>query len=120
MNTENVNHLTVLRKYVDTQITYLKLEAVEKISRIFSTLLLVLICVILLLCALFYLSAAFIVWTETLFQSYIPGILIVSALFVLLSSLLYVYRVNCFLNPFIRMMSKIMFDSNPSNSSNIQ
>lgn len=100
----------VLKRYVNSQITYLKLESVEKLSQLFASLLLVLICIILGLCCMFYLSAAFIVWSSTVFSGYLPGIFIVSGVFILIMMLLYVFRTSVFLNPFIRLLSTIMFD----------
>ncbi len=109
--TEKDVHFDQVKAYIRTQIVLLKLESVEKLSRILSSVILVLVMVILSLSALFYLSAAFIMWSASVFGGFLPGILIMCGGFLLLALILYLFRVKLILNPFIRLFSKILFDN---------
>lgn len=107
---EKIPNVEVFKSYLTAWLSYVKLDAVEKLSRIISAILFALILVLLSVCALFYLSLAFVFWYSEVFGSIIMGVVIIFSLIVLLSILLYTFRTKLLLNPLIRLFSKILFE----------
>lgn len=109
--TPNESFFEESRAYLKSQISLLKLDTVEKLTRIFSTVMLILLTVILASGALLYISFGFIWWSQGFFDSLLPGIFIVSGFFILLIILLYIFRKKWIVNPFVRLFSRIFFTS---------
>ncbi len=97
------------RAYLKSQMTLLKLDTVEKLTHIFSSVMLILLTIILFSGALFYLSFAFIWWSQTIFEGLLPGIYLVSAAYLLLLALLYIFRKKWIINPLVKLFSRIFF-----------
>ncbi len=95
--------------YLKSQIALLKLDTVEKLTRIFSSVMLILLTVILASGAFFYLSFGFIWWSQNIFDGLLPGIFLVSIGYLLLIGLIYIFRKKWIINPFVKLFSRIFF-----------
>lgn len=99
-----------LRDYARMRVDLLKLDIVEKLSRVLAVLLVVLLSGALVSIALFYLTMAFIIWSETIFGSQLPGFFIVSGGLILLAVLIYGLRHKLFIDPLVRTFSQLFFE----------
>lgn len=109
MNTELYQRLLADGKqYLRTRYDLLRLELLEKMSRIIALLLMVLTCMILLLAALFYFSFAVVELLSNLVGR-IPAVCIIGGFFLVLVLAGYALRNRLFLNPMIRLLSDILF-----------
>lgn len=101
-----------LKNYTDIRIDLLKLDIIEKVARILSVFLVSILTLLLLIVGLFYASLAFVYWTEAYFGSLVPGFGIVTLFFLAMAFCMYLLRGKLFINPFIRIFSKIFFEPN--------
>lgn len=113
--TNNASFYEDNRAYLKSLLALLKLDTVEKLTQIFSSVMLILLAVILAGGALFYLSFGFVWWSQDLFGSILPGIFIISAGYLLLLALFYLFRKNWIINPLVKLFSRIFFT--PTNES---
>ena len=104
------------RDYLNTQIALFKLETIEKLSLIIQSILLVLLTILLVGGAVFYLSLGFIWWSQSIFDGLLPGILLVSGFYLLLLLLFFLFRKQWIINPLIKLFSRLFFA--PSNTQN--
>lgn len=102
------------KDYIKTRYDLLKLELLEKTSRILSVLIMIIISLFLVLGALIYFSFALVSWMETVFGSMIPGFLIIGGVFLIILFLVYIFREKILINPLIRAISKILFEEKES------
>jgi len=100
------------RIYLNEQIALLKLETVEKLTLIVQAVLLILLTVILIGGALFYLSLGFIWWSKDAFGGFLPGIFIVCGSYLILLLLFFIFRKRWIINPLVKVFSKIFFTPN--------
>ena len=105
------------RAYLKSQIALFKLDTVEKLTGIFSSIMLILLAVLLLGGALFYLSLGFIWWSQGIFGSLLPGTFIVSGSYIFVLALIYIFRKKWIVNPFVKLFCKIFFEET-NNSDN--
>lgn len=98
------------RTYLKSQIALFKLDMVEKLTGIFSSIMLILLAILLLGGALFYLSLGFIWWSQEIFGSLLPGILIVSGSYIFFLIIIYIFRKKWIVNPFVKLFCKIFFE----------
>ncbi|MGL4993129.1 MAG: phage holin family protein [Bacteroidales bacterium] len=104
-----------LRNYAKMRVDLLKLEFVEKLSRIIAVLLVVLLAGVFVAIAIFYLTLAFIYWSETLFGSQLPGFFITSGVLLLIAALIYALKNKLFIDPLVRVFSSIFFEPDNEN-----
>ncbi len=96
------------KRYLQTRYDLLRLELLEKLSRIIALLLMVFTSMILLLAAFFYFSFALMEWLGGLVGR-IPAVCIIGGFFLLLLLVGVILRRQLFLNPMIRLLSDILF-----------
>ena len=96
-----------VKKYVELQTEYVKVEFVEKLTVILSTLLIIVLILILGIVALFYLffSAAYLL--EPVLGSLSLSFGIISGIFVFLAVLLYLFRKQIIINPMVKFLSNL-------------
>ncbi len=104
-----------VKEYVHLQFDMLRLVLIEKISQIISLIVVLFIGTILILASFIYFSMAFVHWMNSIFDSMIPGFLILGGFFLILFSLFYGLKTKIFLNPIIKKLSSIFF-KNMNNS----
>ncbi|MGL5317464.1 MAG: phage holin family protein [Bacteroidales bacterium] len=101
-----------VKNYADLRMDLLKLDIVEKVSRILSVFLVSILALLLLIAGMFYATMAFVYWSESAFGSLVPGFGIVTLFFLILAGCIYLLRNKLFINPFVRIFSKIFFEPN--------
>ena len=108
-----------LKKYLAQRYDLLKLELLEKSSRILTVIMSMIVVVVCVLGALIYLSFALIGWLNKLLHSPEVGYLIIAGLFIVIMILVIIYKDRLFLNPLIKKMSNILFDDKDVDNNNI-
>ncbi|NVO19170.1 MAG: phage holin family protein [Bacteroidetes bacterium] len=107
---ENVTEaVDATRKYVEAYIKLFKLELLERLSRVVS--LVITNTLILMVAALFvlFLSLSAAIFIGHLMHSMELGFLIMSALFLMLIAVIWVFRGKLLLNPVIKSLNSILF-----------
>ncbi len=98
------------KDYILLNYDLLRLKLIEKLALIIALVLSLFIGILLIIIAIVYFSFAFVHWTATLFESLIPGSLIVGGLFILLFIIFFSLRKRLFVNPMIKLLSNIIFN----------
>lgn len=96
-----------LKRYIQLQFEYTKVEAVEKITILLSTLLVVGLVIALSLVVLFYLCFALAYALEPVLGSLALSFVLVSAIYILLIVLLVIFRKKIIVNPLVRFLSRL-------------
>lgn len=110
-NIENLQQLfQELKKYVNAQKDYIKLELVEKLTILISTLLLVLILIILGIIALFYLSFTFAYVLEPAVGSLTGSYAIITAGIILLIILIICFRKKLIVQPLVNFLANLFLN----------
>lgn len=110
-NIENLQQLfQELKKYVDVQKDYVKLELVEKLTILISTLLLVLILIILGIIALFYLSFTFAYVLEPAVGSLTVSYAIITTCIILLIILITCFRKKLIIQPLVNFLANLFLN----------
>ena len=97
------------RKYIELQGEYLKLETIEKLTVLLSTLTLIFILVALGVMALFYFSfmLVYVLATEV---GMVAGFAIVGAILILIAWLVYHFRVSLIFQPMVNFLARLFLD----------
>lgn len=96
-------------EYVKLKYDFARLDIVDKLSVLVSTIFMFLLLMLLILTGLIYLSAAGTVLLGELLGSYVWALTIVGLLFLLVSSFIYMFRMTLIVNPVVRFMVKLFF-----------
>lgn len=107
----NARTIKDLKLYLSQRYDLLKLELLEKSSKILTVILSMLVVLVCTLAALIYFSFALITWLSKLFDSEAPAYLIVCGLFILIMIIILACKDKIFLNPLIHKLSDILYDS---------
>lgn len=99
-----------VKTYVDLQLDLLRLEVVEKGSKLVSGLLVLVIVLFMVFGALIYLSVALLSHLESLFGSMIPGCLMIAGGLLLMTLVVIRFKKYLFLNPLIRLFASLILD----------
>lgn len=99
-----------VKEYIDLRVDLVKLILVEKLSRLTSLLLIVIIFLVLLMFAAVFLGFAFVLWYGNNAGPMWAGALIVVGVLVLNGTLLYLFRKKIVLNPVTARLSKIIME----------
>ena len=113
-NPANKSLIANIKEYINIQVDLLKINLVEKLSQIISLLIGLIVGSLLALVIIVYLSVTLVYWLGTIFNSLLPGLLIISGVFILLFVLFYINRNKLFLNAIVRMINKILFEKEQS------
>ena len=110
-NIENLQQLyQQLKRYVNIQRDYVKLQLVEKLTVLISTLLLVLILIVLGIIALFYLSFTFAYILEPLVGSLTGSFAIITCLIILLIILIACFRKRLIIHPLVNFLANLFLN----------
>ncbi len=101
-----------IKKYVSLQTEYVKVEFVEKLTILLSTLLIIMLVLILAITGLFYLFFSFAYALVPLVGSIALAFALVSGLYLLLIILIFVFRKTFIINPMTRFLSKLFLTKN--------
>ncbi len=96
-----------LKKYIQLQTEYIKIEFVEKLTILFSKLLIIFIISVLSIAALFYLFFSLAYLLEPIIGSFAGSFASVAALFVIGIFIFYSFRKKFIINPFAKFLSDL-------------
>lgn len=99
-----------VKKYLQLQIDYTRLTAVEKLSLLLSAVGVVLLYGLLCACALFYLSFSLASVLEQLIGVEWAAYLIVAAIFLVLLLIAFLFRKQLIINPVTRFVTRLFLD----------
>jgi hypothetical protein len=101
---------TALKKYLALNIEYAKVEFVEKLTILLSTLLLGLLILLLAAGALFYLFFALAYTLESLLGSMALSYTVISSFYLILIALLAAFRKQLIINPLVKFLSNLFLN----------
>ena len=96
-----------VKKYVQLQTEYVKVEFVEKLTILLSTMLIICIVLILVIAALFYLFFSLAYALQPILGSLAISFAIISGIYVALIILLLAFRKKLVINPLVRFLSNL-------------
>ena len=96
-----------VKKYVELQAEYLKVEFVEKLTILVYTLLIIILITVLAVAALFYLFFSLAYALEPLLGSLAVSFAIISGIYVLLISFLVILRKRLIINLLVKFLSNL-------------
>lgn len=99
-----------VKKYIELQTEYVKVEFVEKLTILLSTLLIITLVIILAIASLFYLFFAVAYALLPIVGSLTISFLIISVVYVLLVALIFILRKKLIINPLVRFLSKLFLN----------
>lgn len=99
------------KKYIELQKEYVKLELIEKLTIIFSTIILVMFIIVLGIVVLFYLSFALAYLLEPHVGGLTNSYLIISGIILLLIGLLYSFRKKLIVNPLLNFIANLFYNN---------
>ncbi|MDR0603362.1 MAG: hypothetical protein LBG80_03555 [Bacteroidales bacterium] len=107
-----------VKEYIEMNYDLFRLNLLEKLSIILSIFFASLLCILFITLAAIHFSMAFIHWTALFFHSLIPGLLIMGGIWVILFFMFYLLRKRIFVNPMIRILSRILFHHHKKTTKN--
>lgn len=96
-----------VKKYVELQTEYVKVEFVEKLTILLSTLLIIALILILVMAALFYLFFSIAYALEPVLGSLGLSFGVISGIYVLLIAVLFLLRKRIIINPLAKFLSNL-------------
>ena len=113
-NDKSIDNLEELykevKKYVELQGQYVKLDLVEKLTILLSTLILILILLVLGMMALFYFSFMIIYAIEPFIGSLTGSYAVLGGVLVLIAILIYYFRKKVIFNPMVNFLSRLFLE----------
>jgi len=115
MNKENFNKtlenaIKNIREYIDLKTELYTLIVFERISKLLSKFLVVIVFVFFLFFFILFLSLAFISWFDKITDTGLWGYLIVALFYLILGAIVYALRKRLFLDPMIKDFTNVMFE----------
>ena len=99
-----------VKKYIQLQSEYVKVEFVEKLTVLISALLIIFLVIILIMGALFYLFFSVAYLIEPIVGSMTASFFIISTFYLLLTLFLFVFRKKVIINPLVRFLSRLFLN----------
>jgi len=116
---ENISELKDnLRQYLETRISYYGISAFEKAVKILTAITSRIIVSLLVVIALFFLSAAVAIYLGSILESTELGLLIVGGIYLLLGIVFYAFRKNIFSPIIIRSLVDVFFKDDDEDEKN--
>jgi len=105
---ENLQQLYAdVKKYVELQTEYVKVEFVEKLTIMLSALLIIGLIILLAIAALFYLFFSLAYMLQPLLGSLAASFAIISGIYVLLMCFFVIFRKQIVINPLVKFLSNL-------------
>ena len=98
METNYKEVISEVKSYASMRFDLIRLELLEKLSKIISLILLVFVCVLISIIVFTYLSILLLLWLNDVFSSMIPGVCIVAGVYAILLTAMIIFRKKVFLN----------------------
>lgn len=105
------------KQYVKLQTDYLRVQSVEKLTILLSTILIALIILIFAAGALFYLFFTLAYAISPFVGGLAVSFAIITLLYLILIAILYVFRKKWVLNPILNLLMKLFYDKTDENNS---
>lgn len=99
------------KKYIELQKEYVKLEFIEKLTIVFSTIVLIMFIIVLGMVVLFYLSFSLAYLLEPHVGGLTNSYLIISGILLLLTILLYTFRQRIIVTPILNFIAKLFYNN---------
>ena len=99
-----------IKKYISLQIDYTKLTLVEKLTILVSAITFMCIVIVLLACSLFFLSAAAVIWIDSVLNCTWLANLIVCGGVLFLLLLVFLFKKPLVVNPVSRFVTKLFLN----------
>ena len=119
-NDKSIDNLTELfkevKKYLKLQGEYVKLDLVEKLTILLSTLTLIFVLIILGTMAAFYLSFMLVYVLASATGSLVAGYAIIGGILILLSFIIYRLRQKLIFQPMVNFLARLFLDDSSNNS----
>lgn len=119
-NDKSIDNLTELfkevKKYLKLQGEYVKLDLVEKLTILLSTLTLIFVLIILGTMAAFYLSFMLIYVLASATGSLVAGYAIIGGILILLAFIIYRLRQKLIFQPMVNFLARLFLDDSSNNS----
>jgi hypothetical protein len=113
---DNFSEMTEnIRQYINLRVDLVKLVITEKLARLATVFILINIIFIVSMFLLLFLSFGFIYWYGDLFGPMWEGALIVAGGYLLIGIIILAFRVQIFMNPLIRQISKVLMEEKNEN-----
>lgn len=109
MTTDYKQIIEEMKSYANMRFDLIRLELLEKLSKIISLILLVVVCILVSVIIFTYLSVLLLLWLNEVFSSMMPGVCIVVGIYALALSIMIIFKKQIFLNPIVGALSKIIF-----------
>lgn len=119
-NDKSIDNLTELfkevKKYLKLQGEYVKLDLVEKLTILLSTLALIFVLIILGTMAAFYLSFMLVYVLASATGSLVAGYAIIGGILILLAFIIYRLRQKLIFQPMVNFLARLFLDDSSNNS----
>lgn len=119
-NDKSIDNLTELfkevKKYLKLQGKYVKLDLVEKLTILLSTLTLIFVLIILGTMAAFYLSFMLVYVLASATGSLVAGYAIIGGILILLAFIIYRLRQKLIFQPMVNFLARLFLDDSSNNS----
>lgn len=119
-NDKSIDNLTELfkevKKYLKLQGEYVKLDLVEKLTILLSTLTLIFVLIILGTMAAFYLSFMLVYVLASATGSLVAGYAIIGGILILLAFIIYRLRQKLIFQPMVKFLARLFLDDSSNNS----
>ena len=119
-NDKSIDNLTELfkevKKYLKLQGEYVKLDLVEKLTILLSTLTLIFVLIILGTMAAFYLSFMLVYVLASATCSLVAGYAIIGGILILLAFIIYRLRQKLIFQPMVNFLARLFLDDSSNNS----
>lgn len=119
-NDKSIDNLTELfkevKKYLKLQGEYVKLDLVEKLTTLLSTLTLIFVLIILGTMAAFYLSFMLVYVLASATGSLVAGYAIIGGILILLAFIIYRLRQKLIFQPMVNFLARLFLDDSSNNS----
>lgn len=119
-NDKSIDNLTELfkevKKYLKLQGEYVKLDLVEKLTILLSTLTLIFVLIILGTMAAFYLSFMLVYVLASATGSLVAGYAIIGGILILLAFIIYRLRQKLIFQPMVDFLARLFLDDSSNNS----
>ena len=119
-NDKSIDNLTELfkevKKYLKLQGEYVKLDLVEKLTILLSTLTLIFVLIILGTMAAFYLSFMLVYVLASATGSLVAGYAIIGGILILLAFIIYRLRQKLIFQPMVNFLARLFLDVSSNNS----
>ena len=100
-----------MKRYLQLQKRYLALNAVEKVTRLFSAVAVAVVCLMLGAMVLFFALYALAWWAGALLGSVATGFIIVAVLLMVMAIVFYCHRQQWVVQPLARLMAGLVLDN---------